>query len=140
MNLRRQRHEDPEVTLTPLIDVVLLLLIFFMVSTTFDREAQLKIDLPEASMEIAKAPEDKLEITIDVLGTYYLNGQQVTNNRFDTLMRAIQQTIGNRADLPVLIRADANTPHQAVVTAMDAARQLGLLHISLATMPGTNRE
>ena len=140
MNLRRARHEDPEVSLTSLIDVVLLLLIFFMVSTTFEREAQLRIELPKASSEPIDAPDDKLEITIDVTGNYFLNGKQVTNTRFNTLKRAIQQTIGNKTDLPVIIRADANTPHQAVISALDAARQLGLLQISLATTPGEERE
>lgn len=140
MNLRRSSHDEPDVSLTPLIDVVLLLLIFFMVSTTFEREAQLQIELPEASAEPVDTPDDKLEITIDVTGNYFLNGKQVTNTRFNTLKRAIQKSIGDKTDLPVIIRADANTPHQAVISALDAARQLGLLRISLATTPGTDRE
>ena len=136
MKLRRERHEDPEVNITSLIDVVLLLLIFFMISTTFQREAQLQVELPEASLEPGTEPADKLEITIDILGNYFINGKEVTNSRFDTLKRAIQQTIGEQSGLPVIIRADAGTPYQAVVSAMDAARQLGLLQISLATIPG----
>ncbi len=140
MNLRRSSHDEPDVSLTPLIDVVLLLLIFFMVSTTFEREAQLQIELPEASAEPVDAPDDKLEITIDVTGNYFLNGKQVTNTRFNTLKRAIQKSIGDKTDLPVIIRADANTPHQAVISALDAARQLGLLQISLATTPSADRE
>ncbi len=140
MNLRRSSHDEPDVSLTPLIDVVLLLLIFFMVSTTFEREAQLQIELPEASSEPVDVPDNKLEITIDVTGNYFLNGKQVTNTRFNTLKRAIQKSIGDKTNLPVIIRADANTPHQAVISALDAARQLGLLQISLATTPGEGRE
>lgn len=135
MNLRRQRHEDPEVTLTPLIDVVLLLLLFFMISTTFQREARLNVELPEASLHAVESQDRKLEITIDVDGNYFLNGQQVTNRRPETLKKAMRQTLAEARDLPVIIRADANTPHQAVVIAMDAARQLGLLNLSIATVP-----
>lgn len=136
MNLRQQRHEDPEVNLTSLIDVVLLLLIFFMISTTFNREAQLRIELPEASLAAIETPENKLEITIDIDGNYYLNDQELTNRSVAVLKRGMRQIVGTRTDLPVIIRADAQTPHQAVIFAMDAARQLGLLHISLATLPG----
>lgn len=134
MNLRPQRREDPEVNLTPLIDVVFLLLIFFMVSTTFDREARLHIELPEASAEAAQAPDDVLEIAINEEGDYFINEQKVVNRKPETLKKAIQETIGKRRDLPVIIRADGRTPHQAVVTAMDATSKLGLLELSLATV------
>lgn len=133
MNLRPQRRDDPEVNLTPLIDVVFLLLIFFMVSTTFDREAQLKVELPQASSEPVQMPEQILEITINVNGDYFINEQQVINTEPETLRRAIVQSIGARRDLPVIVRADARSPFQAVVTAMDVTGQLGLTQLSLAT-------
>jgi len=135
VNLRPQRREDPEVNLTPLIDVVFLLLIFFMVSTTFQREAQLQVQLPEASNAPVEQPDEVLEITIDAEGRYFINEQQVVNASPQALRRAIRQTLGEgRKDMPVVIRADGRTPHQAVVTAMDVAARLGLLHVSLATV------
>lgn len=133
MNLRQRRREDPEVNITSLIDVVLLLLIFFMITTTFEREAQLQVDLPEASSEPTPAPETVLEITINLNGDYFINEQQVVKSSADTLRRAIVQVIGERRDLPVIVRADARSPFQAVVTAMDVTGQLGLTQMSLAT-------
>ena len=133
MNLRPQRREAPEVNLTALIDVVFLLLIFFMVSTTFQRESELKIELPEASGEIAEAPVEALEIIIDAQGRYFLMGEQVINEELPTLRRALDKARGDQKEPQVIIRADARTPHQAVVRAMDAASQLGLVRISLAT-------
>lgn len=133
MNLRPQRRDEPEVNLTPLIDVVFLLLIFFMVSTTFDREAQLKVELPQASSDPIEVPEQVLEITININGDYFISEQQVINTEPETLRRAIIQSIGARRDLPVIVRADARTPFQAVVTAMDVTGQLGLTQLSLAT-------
>ena len=137
MNLRSPRRDDPEVNLTPLIDVVFLLLIFFMVSTTFQRESELKIELPEASAEPVEAPEEALEIIIDAQGRYFLEGEQVLNNELPTLKRAIEKAIADRKEPPVIIRADARTPHQAVIRAMDAASQLGLMKMSLATSQST---
>jgi biopolymer transport protein ExbD len=134
MNLRPERREDPEVNLTPLIDVVFLLLIFFMVSTTFDREARLKIELPEATSEVTEAPAEVLEIAINAAGDYFIDEQKLVNRKPETLKKAIQQTLGERRDLPVIIRADGRTPHQSVVTVMDTASQLGLLELSLATV------
>jgi biopolymer transport protein ExbD len=133
MNLRPLRREEPEVNLTALIDVVFLLLIFFMVSTTFQRESELKIELPEASGEAVEAPAEALEIIIDAQGRYFLKGEQVLNEELPTLKRAIEKALGDRKDPPVIIRADARTPHQAVIRAMDAASQLGLVKMSLAT-------
>ena len=133
MNLRPLRREEPEVNLTALIDVVFLLLIFFMVSTTFQRESELKIELPEASGEAVEAPAEALEIIIDAQGRYFLKGEQVLNEELPTLKRAIEKALGDQKNPPVIIRADARTPHQAVIRAMDAASQLGLVKMSLAT-------
>ncbi|HHO69490.1 MAG TPA: biopolymer transporter ExbD [Gammaproteobacteria bacterium] len=133
MNLRRSRTEEPDVNLTPLIDVVFILLIFFMVSTTFQRESQIKIELPEASAEPAESEKDTLEIVIDADGRYFIGDQQVVNTELDTLKQAIAKFVGDRKELPVVIRADRRTPYEAVVRAMDATSQLGLVQMSLAT-------
>lgn len=133
MNLRRSRGEEPEVNLTPLIDVVFILLIFFMVSTTFQKESQIKIELPEASGEPVEDRKELLEIVIDAEGRYFIDQQQVVNTELDTLKRAIQKYLGEQTDLPVVIRADRSTPYESVVRAMDATAQLGLVKMSLAT-------
>jgi len=140
MNLRPGRSEERvEINLTPLIDVVFLLLIFFMVSTTFDRHAQLKVSLPEASAKSTLQQNDPLILSIDAKGNYFINDRQVINTSLDTLKQAIQKSIGenqNLNDVALVLRADANTPHQAVVRAMDAASQLGLSKLSIATVEG----
>lgn len=134
MNLRPPRRDDVDINVTSLIDVVLLLLIFFMVSTTFTRETQLQVALPEATSEPAEPnAEQALEITINVNGDFFINDQQVLNPKPETLRRAILQSIGERRDLPVRVRADARSPVQSVVTAMDVTGQLGLTQLSLAT-------
>ena len=134
MKLRRTSSEDePSVNLTPLIDVVFILLIFFMVSTTFQRESEIKIELPEASSEPVEEKEDVLEIVIDIEGHYFIDEQQVVNTELETLKTAIQKFLGEQTEMPVVIRADRNTPYESVVRAMDATAQLGLVKMSLAT-------
>ncbi len=133
MNLRTPRREEPDINLIPLIDVVFMLLIFFMVTTTFNRDAGLQIELPTADAEQTEAKADTIEITIDAEGRYYVNQQALINTRLDTLKRAIEQTAGERRDAPFIISADAKTPHQAVVSAMAAAAQLGFVRITFAT-------
>jgi len=139
MNLRPGYKEDSvEVNLTPLIDVVFLLLIFFMVSTTFDRHAKLKVSLPEASTKATQQQNDPLVLSIDAKGNYFLNERQIVNQQLATLKQAILKTLGekniNIEDVSLVLRADANTPHQSVVKAMDAASQLGLSKLSIATV------
>jgi biopolymer transport protein ExbD len=133
MNLRRSRSDEPEVNLTPLIDVVFILLIFFMVSTTFQRESEIKIELPEASAEPVEEKKDILEIVIDADGRYFIAEQQVVNTELETLKSAIVKFLGEDTDVPVVIRADRRSPYESVVRAMDATSQLGLVHMSLAT-------
>jgi len=134
MKLRQTSSEDePAVNLTPLIDVVFILLIFFMVSTTFQRESEIKIELPDASSEPVEEKEDVLEIVIDIEGHYFIGEQQVVNTELETLKIAIQKFLGEQTEMPVVIRADRSTPYEAVVRAMDATAQLGLLQMSLAT-------
>jgi biopolymer transport protein ExbD len=134
LNLRKFRRESPAIDLTPLIDVVFMLLIFFMVSTTFKDQSLIRIDLPKASQQQEQEKnEQTIELTIDAQGNYFVNGKQVVNNQVDTLKKALQLAIGEREHPPLTINADGKTPHQAVVTAMDAARQVGLVHLSIAT-------
>jgi biopolymer transport protein ExbD len=133
MNLQPGDTDEPDVNLTPLIDVVFLLLIFFMVSTTFEHQSRIKIDLPEASAAPTSQEDESLEILIDAQGRYFIGDQQVVNTTATTLKSAISKAVGEREGLAVIIRADATTPHQAVITALDVTSQLGLTHISLAT-------
>ena len=133
MNLRQSSGDDPEVNLTPLIDVVFILLNFFMVSTTFQKESEINIELPEASGEPLEERKDQLEIIIDANGHYFIDEQQVVNTELVTLKKAIQKFLGEQRDLPVVIRADRTTPYEAVIRAMDATAQLGLVNMSLAT-------
>ncbi len=133
MKFRRQSLEDVNVNLTPLIDVVFLLLIFFMVSTTFTRETQLSIDLPEASGEAREAPEKLIEILIDEEGAYRVNGRGLVDHRIATLKAAIHKISAGDTTLPLSISADAQSSHQSVVRAMDAAGQMGFVHLSITT-------
>jgi biopolymer transport protein ExbD len=133
MNLQPGNEDEPEVNLTPLIDVVFLLLIFFMVSTTFEHQSRIQIELPEATASPDEIEEESIEIIIDAQGRYFIGEEQVVNTELKTLKSAIGKALGDRGTVPVTIRADASTPHQAVITALDATSQLGLTQISLAT-------
>jgi len=133
MQLRSAQQEDPEISLTSLIDVVFLLLIFFMVSTTFEHQAVLKVDLPEAS-EVS-APEnqpDSFELVIDKNGQFYLNDRQLIDGRPETVRAALVEAAGEDREMPIVLRADSETPHHFVVTAMDVAAQLGFHKLSIA--------
>ena len=135
MNLRPNRRKPPEMVLIPLLDVVLVLLIFFMVSTTFkDPDAsRLHIVLPAAEGTAVPSEEpEQVRIAIDAGGRFYVNDQAVVDQESRTLVRAITGVLGERRELPVLIQADAQTPHQAVMTALDAAAELGLVRISFS--------
>ena len=133
MKFRRQRLDDVNINLTPLIDVVFLLLIFFMVSTTFTRETQLSIDLPEAQGQAKAASDRQIEILIDEAGQYRVNGQGLVDNRVRTLQAAIYKISAGDTTLPMIITADAQAAHQYVVRAMDAAGQMGFVHLSITT-------
>lgn len=134
MNLQPQKRNNIELNLTPLIDVVFLLLIFFMVSTTFNKESRISVDLPEAVTKDEQPDEEKktVDVTVDAKGLYYVNQQEVVNTEPETLKRAIMQAAGDRRDLPVVITADANTTHQSVIVVMDVASQIGLTHMTFS--------
>ena len=133
MNFRRQRLEEVNVNLTPLIDVVFLLLIFFMVSTTFTRETQLSIDLPEATGQARESTEEEIEILIDESGQYRVNGKGLVDSRIRTLQAAVYKISAGDTTLPMVITADAQTSHESVVRAMDAVGKMGFVHLSITT-------
>jgi biopolymer transport protein ExbD len=136
VNFRRHRHRSaPSIDLVNLIDIIFMLLIFFMMSTTFTHEARLRIDLPEAAGEPRQREADAIKIAIDRRGDYSVDNRLLVNTELATLMRALEQAIAGRnvATQQVIITADANTTHQSVVRAMDAAGKLGLSRISIAT-------
>jgi biopolymer transport protein ExbD len=133
VKFRRQNREDIGVNLTPLIDVVFLLLIFFMVSTTFTRETQLSIDLPEAQGKPKEATEQQIEILVDESGNYRVNGEALVDGSMRTLQAAIYKISAGDTTLPMTISADAQAAHQDVVQAMDAAGQMGFVHLSITT-------
>lgn len=135
MRLNLRPRAQVEVNLTSLIDVVLLLLIFFMVSTSFVKQSQITISLPEAesSAQVAEAPE-QIEIMIAATGLYMVNGRELINSRPETIRNAIQKVSNGDNSLPLTISADANAKHQDVVTAMDVAGRLGFTQISIATV------
>lgn len=139
MNLRRYRKDDPDfnaaaLNVTNLVDVLLLLLIFFMVSTTFQRANNLKIELPQASAKPTERQPQTVVITIDVRGRYFIDRQEVVNPGIESLKHALTRAVAGRKGVHLMIRADARTPYQAVVSAMDAAGQLGLTRLSIATV------
>jgi biopolymer transport protein ExbD len=134
MQLRSSTTEDPEISLTGLIDVVFLLLIFFMVSTTFEHHALLKVDLPEAkNVSSPQNQPDSFELVIDQNGQFYLNDRQLVDGKRGTLHAAFIEAAGEDRTIPVILRADAQTPHHFVVTAMDVTSQLGFSRLSIAT-------
>ena len=133
MKFQRSQTDEVNVNLTPLIDVVFLLLIFFMVSTTFTRETQLEVDLPQAENSAESVQERPIEIVITAAGEYRVNGEGLVNAQARTLRLALTKVAGDNYDLALIISADAQTPHQAVVTAMDVAGGLGFSKLSITT-------
>ena len=132
MKFRQRPQPDLDVNITPLIDVVFLLLIFFMVSTTFKQDFEVSIELPKASSD-ERLVDKTLNIMIDPTGAYYLNSKKLENDKLSSLKAALQEVSGGNLKLAVIISADGKTPHQAVIKAMDAARQLGFSKLTFAT-------
>ena len=132
MNLRPRRREDPELNLVPMIDVVLVLLIFFMIATSLRRESALELRLPEASGLPIPGDAAQLNVSIDAEGRYAVNGEALHPADAATLRAHLITLAGGRA-LPLILRADRRTPHQAVVTVLDVAGQLGLKQLTIAT-------
>jgi biopolymer transport protein ExbD len=133
VKFRRQSKNNDEINLTPLIDVVFLLLIFFMVSTSFTKETHLKVDLPQAEGAPSSDQPEQIEILIAVDGSYAVNGRALVNTRPDTLKTALEKIANGNTKLPLIITADAKTAHQYVVRAMDVAGQLGFVDLRMTT-------
>lgn len=128
----RSEVGDIDINLTPLIDVVFLLLIFFMVSTTFDTTSELKIQLPKASDGQTVKAKQTINLMIDARGHFFLNGREISSTKSDALSFALKPYI-NETDKPIVIQSDATSPVQSLVTAMDVVGKLGLTHVSIAT-------
>lgn len=133
MKFPRRIQEDLQINLTPLIDVVFLLLIFFMVSTTFTRETRLAVNLPEADGEPVQDTPRNIEISVSQNGSYAVDGRPLVNAQLQTLMRALEEVTGGDRDVALILIADADATHQSVVTAMDAIGQSGFSRLSIAT-------
>lgn len=135
MNFRPQRRHDPEINITPLIDMVFLLLIFFMVSSTFTQQSQVELVLPQASAQPQQTPPHAIEVAIDQHGQWYVAGSLLPDTGVQTMVRALRAALPKDGDESptLIINADAAATHQAVIDVMDAARQAGLTRISFST-------
>ncbi len=136
MNFRSRRSEEPDLNILPLIDVVFLLLIFFMVTTTFDRDSEISITLPEASREQVDREPQAVNIDIDQAGRVFINERALANAQSGTIREALDRAVDDLDDgddPAIIINADAETSHQSVIRVMDAARQLGLRRVTFAT-------
>jgi biopolymer transport protein ExbD len=135
MKLQSRSRDEPEINVISLVDVLLVLVLFFMVSTTFLRETELSVRLPQAANDTRlDAVGNGLEISVTQAGAYIVNGRELVNNERRTLRAAIERLLGDKRDVPVFIRADATATHQSVVTVMDVVGQLGFVKINIATV------
>lgn len=136
MKFRRKPRETVDINLASLIDVVFILLLFFVVTTTFTRETQLRVDLPEAvSGSPSEDPNTKqLDVAISADGVFSVNNQLLPKNDLASLMDALKAESGGDTSLPLSISADGKAQHQAVITAMDAAGKLGFSHLRMTTV------
>lgn len=133
MRLSPHKPEEPDVNLTPMIDVVFLLLLFFMVSTSFIRESSLKVDLPEATGQVLVEKQAPIDIIINADGHFIINETTILEPDNARLAELLKQAVGDRQDPHIIISADANAEYQHIVTAMDTAQQLGYTRLTLAT-------
>ena len=131
----RRPKEDPEINLISLIDIALLLVIFFMLSSTFMQEGRLKIELPQASLTpTGKQKSDPIVVSVTQSGSYRVNDRELINSSTDTLRAAILEVAGADRNKPVTVRADGRATHQSVITAMDVLGKLGFVRINIATV------
>jgi biopolymer transport protein ExbD len=133
VKFKRSIRGELSINITPLIDVVFLLLIFFMVTTTFSRETRLLVNLPEANAELVESQSAQIEIIVAREGNYVINGRPLVDNRFETLIRGLELESEGDRDLSIILIADAEATHQSVVTAMDAIGQSGFSRLNIAT-------
>lgn len=132
MKFQPKPTEEIDLNLTPLIDVVFLLLIFFMVSTSFNHESEMNITLPSASKEAPKVKPDAVNVAIDSESSIYINKSKLLNSQISTIKQALHENTVELEDPPIIISADEEVPYQMVIRIMDAARQLGLINITFA--------
>ena len=136
MRIQDFRQDDiPEINLVPLIDVILVLIIFFVITTTFDARSMLQLQLPSAAGEPVAAQGKRLSVLVNAQGRYFVGDREALRTDVESLKATLREVAGDDRDRPVLLRADARTPHQAVVTALDALGQLGFRRIAIATAP-----
>ena len=133
MKLSPQKPEDPDVNLTPMIDVVFLLLLFFMVSTSFIRESSMKVDLPQATGQQLTEKQSPIDVVINADGEFIINNTILKSPSKEQLSTLLKKTVGDNKDPHIIISADATTDYQNIVTAMDSAQQLGYTRLTLAT-------
>jgi biopolymer transport protein ExbD len=135
MNLKPRTHEEPEINVVSLIDVVLLLVVFFMLSSRFTEEGRLRVHLPQASaVPMERATSEPLVVTVTQQGSYRVNERELINSSQDTLRAALLKEAGNNRNQRVTVRADARATHQSVITAMDVLGRLGFSEINIATV------
>ena len=130
---RKSRLEDPEINFIPLIDVLLVIIIFLIVSTTFSKFSELKINLPTADANSVEEKFLPINVTVTKDGQYAINEEILSQNSIDSIEKRLIQIAGNAKDLPIIINADAETPHQSVVNIMEASRRAGLTKITFST-------
>lgn len=135
----RANDIDPEINLTSLIDVIFVLIIFFVATTTFNQRSALKLQLPTAQAVAKQDPGEPLNVLVDAEGRYFIGENEVLKSDVGSLKEAIVAVAGQDRSMPVVLRADARTPHQSVITAMDALGQLGFVKLSIATTPEKNK-
>ena len=136
MRIRDHRSDDePDINLVPLIDVILVLIIFFVVTTTFDARSVLKLQLPQATGEPSEGQSKALSVLVNADGRYFVDDREALRTDVESLKQTLREVAGDDRERAVLLRADARTPHQSVVTALDALGQLGFSRVSIATAP-----
>jgi len=140
VKLSPRNSEEPDVNLTPMIDVVFLLLLFFMVSTSFIRESSLKVDLPEATGQALVEQEQAIDIVINSDGQFVVNTITLDSPSNEQLAAVLKKAVGENTDPHIIISADANAEYQNIVTAMDTAQQLGYTRLTLATRQTTSKK
>jgi biopolymer transport protein ExbD len=134
MNFQRGRkHEALEMNLVPLIDVLLVIIIFLVVSATFSRMSELQINLPTAEANAQQQKPLTVTVDIDASGRYVVNGRDVTEHTVGAISLALQKAVGNGKEPTIVINADAQTTHQSVINVMEASRQAGYTHITFTT-------
>jgi biopolymer transport protein ExbD len=133
VRFRRTQRVKARIDIINLIDVVFVTLIFFMLATSFTRESHLQISLPEADATPGQEEQERLELIVSATGSYALNGKVLVNSRIETIMAALGEASGGDVEQPLVITADAKTPHELVVRAMDAAGRIGFSRLSITT-------